>query len=60
MQQTLEFATAAGVKRLVTFHHDPAHTDADLDKLLEDARNSTKLAFELVPGTEGATLQLVG
>ena len=60
IQQTLDFATATRVKRLVTFHHDPGHTDTDLDRLLEDARNSNKLSFELVPGTEGATLQLVG
>jgi phosphoribosyl 1,2-cyclic phosphodiesterase len=60
IQQTLDFATATGVKRLVTFHHDPAHTDADLDHLLDEARKSKSLPFELVPGTEGATLQLAG
>ena len=31
MTHTLAFATAAGVKRLVTFHHDPGHDDAALD-----------------------------
>ena len=31
-------AVDANVKRLALFHHDPAHTDAMLDRFLEDAR----------------------
>src|SRR5262245_42354279 len=31
-------ATAAGVGRLVTFHHDPGHDDVTLTRLLEEAR----------------------
>ena len=57
---TVAFAAAAGVKRLVTFHHDPAHSDAALDTLHEEMRTSCKLPFELIAGREGATLQLAG
>jgi phosphoribosyl 1,2-cyclic phosphodiesterase len=36
----LEFARRARVSRLVLFHHDPYHTDADLDAMLDDARRT--------------------
>lgn len=58
--QTFRFATAAGVKRLVTFHHDPAHDDLALDRLVDDARHSADLPFELIPGAEGVTFELRG
>jgi phosphoribosyl 1,2-cyclic phosphodiesterase len=52
------FATAAGVKRLVTFHHDPGHDDVTLDRLVEDVRRSFVLPFQLIPGVEGASFDL--
>jgi phosphoribosyl 1,2-cyclic phosphodiesterase len=33
------FARIAGVRRLVLFHHDPRHSDSDLDDLLGRARD---------------------
>ena len=36
----LEFARRSRVRRLVLFHHDPYHTDADLEALLDDARRT--------------------
>jgi len=57
---TIAFAAAAKVKRLVTFHHDPAHSDAMLDKLHDELRTACKLPFELIAGREGTTLQLAG
>jgi phosphoribosyl 1,2-cyclic phosphodiesterase len=57
---TLGFAAAANVKRLVTFHHDPAHDDPTLDHLVEEARSSSDRRFELIPGTEGASFALAG
>ncbi len=56
--QALEFATAAGVRELVPFHHDPTHSDAALDRLYEEVRKSHELQFELSPATEGATFRL--
>lgn len=55
---TLAFAAAAGVRRLVTFHHDPGHNDAMLDRLEAAARGSLDLTFELTPGTEGAAFEV--
>jgi phosphoribosyl 1,2-cyclic phosphodiesterase len=41
----VEFARKSQVDNLVLFHHDPYHTDDDLEGLLEDARAA-------MPGTE--------
>lgn len=54
----LEFAAVAGVEQLVTFHHDPAHDDLVLARLVEEARRTSDLSFRLVPGAEGASFQL--
>jgi len=54
----LQFAARAGVKRLVTFHHDPGHDDATLDRLIDEARSDSELPFELIAGTEGARFEL--
>ncbi|HEV8338818.1 MAG TPA: MBL fold metallo-hydrolase [bacterium] len=55
--QALAFARLAGVKRLVPFHHSPAHTDADLDRLLEQTR-AREHPFAILPGKEGLTIEL--
>jgi ribonuclease BN (tRNA processing enzyme) len=34
----VRIAREAGVRQLVLFHHDPAHGDADVDRLLDRAR----------------------
>ncbi len=51
------FATLTGVRRFVTFHHDPAHADAVLDRLHDEARASP-LPFELIPGKEETHLRI--
>ena len=53
----VEFAACTGVKRLVTFHHDPRHDDAALDRLVDQARSSADLPFEILPGVEGACFE---
>ena len=58
LPHAVAFAAATGVKRLVTFHHDPGHDDAALDRMIEEARRSGPLPFELIPGTEGAQFEL--
>jgi len=58
LPHTLAFATLTGVKHLVPFHHDPAHTDVDLDRLITRAVLAAQPAFTVTPGTEGATFDL--
>jgi ribonuclease BN (tRNA processing enzyme) len=35
--EAIEFARAAGARKLVLFHHDPARTDDEMDLLLAEA-----------------------
>lgn len=58
MPHALRFAAAVGARRLVTFHHDPGHDDATLDRLVDEARRSVEGRVDLVPGTEGARFEL--
>jgi hypothetical protein len=52
------FATTAGVRRFVTFHHDPEHDDDTLGRLLDEALGTVAHPFAIVPGTEGLSLDL--
>lgn len=54
----LDFARLAGVKRFLTFHHDPGHDDSMLDRLLAQARTRSAYSFEIIPGVEGLRLEL--
>jgi phosphoribosyl 1,2-cyclic phosphodiesterase len=53
-------AAEAGVRRLVLFHHDPAHTDAEVDAMLEAARCSpgADAIDEVLAAEEGMCLDL--
>ncbi|MEX1255064.1 MAG: MBL fold metallo-hydrolase [Dehalococcoidia bacterium] len=57
MSHMLAFARAADVARLVTFHHDPAHSDTDIDCFVEEAQ-AAGLPFPVEAGQEGATYQV--
>jgi phosphoribosyl 1,2-cyclic phosphodiesterase len=57
LRDLLAFAAAARAARVVPFHYDPGHTDAELDRRFDDAR-SRALPFEFVPAVEGATFEL--
>ena len=53
IEDTVAFASATGVRRLVTFHHDPSHDDAALDRIVEEAYQCCEPQCDIVPGTEG-------
>ena len=56
--QALQFAALAGVKHLVPFHHDPGHSDEDLDRLMSEAIAEAQPGFQVTPGMEGAVFEL--
>lgn len=58
LDQALAFARLADVREFVPFHHDPAHGDDDLDRLIAEAAARACPPFEVTPGREGATLTL--
>jgi len=55
IDDAVSLAEMAGARRLVTFHHDPAHDDADLDAMLDAARAQAADGLEILPGREGGT-----
>jgi len=54
--QAFAFARSAGVRRLVTFHHDPDRTDVELEEILAQARDGEP--FDLIGGAEGLELDV--
>ncbi len=58
IEDAVELARLARARRLVTFHHDPAHDDAELDAMLDGARSMATDGLEILPGREGSTFQI--
>jgi phosphoribosyl 1,2-cyclic phosphodiesterase len=56
--QAFAFAKMAEARHLVPFHHDPAHTDDDLDRLMAETMASARPQFAVTPGVEGGTFDL--
>ncbi len=56
IEHTWAFAVQAGVRRLVTFHHDPSHSDDDLDALVGELQ--ARDGPTVLSGTEGLELSL--
>ena len=58
VQQAMTFAALAAAKHLVLFHHDPTHTDEDLDHLTAEAIAVARPSFSVTTGAEGAVFDL--
>jgi phosphoribosyl 1,2-cyclic phosphodiesterase len=58
IEDAVELARRAGAKRLVTYHHDPSHDDAELDAMLAHALELAGSDFEVLPGREGDTFRI--
>ena len=58
IEHVLAFAALARVRHLVTFHHDPAHDDDEIDRLTADATSAVRPGFRVTAGAEGATFEL--
>lgn len=58
LHHAIAFAALATVKHLVLFHHDPAHTDQDLDRLTAEALAATRPPFAVTSGAEGSVFTL--
>jgi phosphoribosyl 1,2-cyclic phosphodiesterase len=56
-EHVLALAGMADVSTLVSFHHDPSHSDHALDEVAA-AISQRDLPFTFVPGTAGATFDL--
>ncbi len=58
LRHTFAFAALTEVKHLVLFHHDPSHSDDDLDRLIGQAVTAARPACRVTPGYEGASFEL--
>jgi phosphoribosyl 1,2-cyclic phosphodiesterase len=56
----LHVASEAGARRLTLFHHDPSHTDREIDKMLSHSRRlaSESSVVEVTAAAEGTTVEL--
>lgn len=58
MQDALKFAEMTAVKKILFFHHDPAHTDRNLRLLLKQAMGEKLYPFEAGIAAEGDEFRL--
>ena len=58
IDDAVSLAQMAHVKKLVTFHHDPSHDDAELNAMLSVARTMAGETLDVLPGREGATFEI--
>ena len=53
-----QFASLAKVQHLVPFHHDPTHSDDQLDQLFAEQISSMKPPFKVTPAAEGMVFEV--
>ncbi len=58
MRQLLAFADQTEVETVVTFHHDPEHSDDMLDASLKEVEADMEPDADVIPGTVGTILEL--
>ena len=58
LDHALAFAKLVRARRLVTFHHDPSHSDDEIDRLTAAAIAKLKPSFAVLSGAEGAVFDL--
>ena len=58
IEHALRFAALARVKHLVGFHHDPAHSDQDVERIFADAAAVVGPGFPVTPAAEGETFDV--
>ncbi|HJW89747.1 MAG TPA: MBL fold metallo-hydrolase [Anaerolineales bacterium] len=58
LTHALRFAQLAEVGGFVPFHHDPAHSDEQIDQMIEQALGELQPRFPLTAGKEGLVIEL--
>jgi phosphoribosyl 1,2-cyclic phosphodiesterase len=58
IEHAIAFASLAGARHLVTFHHDPGHSDDDIDRITTEATRTTPPGLVVTAGAEGAEFEL--
>lgn len=58
-KHAFRFAQLTNVKHFAPFHHDPSHSDAQLDRMFAEIIADMQPAFPVTPSREGLTLEVV-
>jgi ribonuclease BN (tRNA processing enzyme) len=58
LTHALQFATMAGVRHLVPFHHDPAHDDRMVSRMMAAGLKQARPSFPVTAAKEGAVFAL--
>jgi phosphoribosyl 1,2-cyclic phosphodiesterase len=58
LDDAIAFAALVHARHLVTFHHDPAHGDDDVDRITTAAVAAACPGFPVTPGAEGAVFEV--
>jgi phosphoribosyl 1,2-cyclic phosphodiesterase len=58
LTHAFRFARLAEVMQFIPFHHDPAHTDEMLDQMLKDTIAEEQPSYQVIPGMEGAVVDI--
>jgi len=58
VEHALQFGALAGAKRLLLFHHDPAHSDHEVERILTAAFLALRPPFEVTAAAEGSIYRL--
>ena len=57
LHQALAFGKLCRVKNLIPFHHDPSHSDDELDRFTQEAVADLKPRFNVIHGVEGVVFE---
>ena len=59
IRHAFQFAQMTQVRHFAPFHYDPTHGDDELDDMIEKAQTDIQPHFEVTPGREGLSLEIV-
>ena len=58
MEDAMQFASLTNVKHMFLMHHDPLHSDTQLDKMYSDLKATTAYDFPFEMAVEGRSMEL--
>jgi phosphoribosyl 1,2-cyclic phosphodiesterase len=58
IKHAFQFAELTNVKHFVPFHHDPTHSDDELDRMFAKAMTERTSSYAVTPSREGLSLEL--
>ena len=58
IKHAFQFAALTDVKHFAPFHHDPTHSDTDLDRMFAETLQSMQPTYAVTPSREGLALEI--